>query len=217
MDYKKIYEDLINTRKSLQENRKLDKKQKIKYYEAHHIIPICKGGEGKTSQWRWHSNIILLTAREHFLAHWLLWRIYRDRASALGFHKMMSNTKKQNRVTNSRGYEEARIAFSESQKGNTYGRGHTKVISDEQKAKQREKMKGRFAGDNNPAKKPEVGKKISEKLIGVKKSKEHIEKVKIAIKNRPKMKCKYCDYECNELNYKRWHGENCSKKNKTLS
>jgi hypothetical protein len=212
MDYKKIYDNLIYTRKSLQENRKLDKKQKIKYYEAHHIIPICKGGEGKTSQWRWHSNIILLTAREHFLSHWLLWRIYRDRSSALGFHKMMSNTKKQNRVTNSRGYEEARIAFCESQRGNTYAKGHTKVISEEQRKNHSKIMKGKFAGDKNPSKQPGVGQKISQKLKGVKKSHTHVEKIREALKNRPKIACKYCNLEYDKTNYMRWHGEKCNKR-----
>jgi hypothetical protein len=97
-----------------------------------------------------NSNIVLLTAREHFLAHWILWKIYRDRQTALAFHKMMSINNNQNRVLSSRGYEEARLAFRETNLGNQYGKGKKKVISEEQKLRQSELMKGRYDGENNP-------------------------------------------------------------------
>lgn len=73
MNYSKIYDDLIAKAKS--ENRQ---KTKETYYEAHHIIPLCMGGTGFTSQWKKHPNIVLLTAREHFIAHKLLVEIYPD-------------------------------------------------------------------------------------------------------------------------------------------
>ena len=72
MNYQRIYDQLIDRAK--RENRVKEKDGA--YYERHHIIPKCLGGEGKTSQWRTHSNIVLLTAREHFLAHLLLVEIY---------------------------------------------------------------------------------------------------------------------------------------------
>ena len=68
MDYQQEYDRIISQARS--ENRK-----KVKggtYYEAHHIIPECMGGEGKTSQWKTHPNIVLLTAKEHFFAHYYL-------------------------------------------------------------------------------------------------------------------------------------------------
>jgi hypothetical protein len=71
MDYKKIYDDLISKARS--ENRI---KNAGTYYEAHHIIPKCLGGEGTVNQWKKHPNIILLTAKEHFVAHKLLCEIY---------------------------------------------------------------------------------------------------------------------------------------------
>ena len=46
MDYKKIYFQIIE--RSKKENRK--KFQGI-YYESHHIVPKCLGGEGSTKQW----------------------------------------------------------------------------------------------------------------------------------------------------------------------
>ena len=74
MDYQKLYDELILKARS--ENR-----VKVKggtYYEAHHIIPKCLGGEGTVQQWRTHPNIILLTAKEHFLAHYYLTEIHPD-------------------------------------------------------------------------------------------------------------------------------------------
>ena len=71
MDYQKIYNDLIDKARSL--NR--SKGQGL-YLEAHHIIPKCLGGEGHQVEWKTHPNIVLLTGREHFIAHLLLCEIY---------------------------------------------------------------------------------------------------------------------------------------------
>lgn len=190
---------------------RLKQKRSGFYFEGHHIVPKCKGGTGNSTRAKNNLNIVLLTAREHFLAHWLLWRIYGDRQMALAFHKMMSNTKNTNRVTNSRAYEEARLAFSETNKGNQYGKGVIKIISEEQRRKQSQIMKGRYVGNNNPF----FGKKHStETLLKLKKpkSKEHIEKIRMRLKNEPKVKCPYCNKEMNELNAKRWHFSNCKYK-----
>lgn len=149
MDYKKIYDDLMQSRLSIKKERYAQKKQGA-YFEGHHIIPKAKGGVGTSHNGVNHPNIVFLTAREHFLAHWLLWRIYRDRSSALAFHKMMSTNDRQTRTKSSRGYEEARLAFSETNKGNQYGKGKTRVQSEEQKRKQSETMKGKYAGELNP-------------------------------------------------------------------
>ncbi len=45
------------------------------YYENHHIIPRSIGGSDD------NSNMILLTAREHFLAHWMLVKIHKDNSN----------------------------------------------------------------------------------------------------------------------------------------
>lgn len=47
------------------------KKTKGQYLEVHHIIPKCLGGSND------ESNLILLTAREHFIAHRILSKCYR--------------------------------------------------------------------------------------------------------------------------------------------
>lgn len=190
---------------------RLKQKRSGFYFEGHHIIPKCKGGTGNSTRPKNNPNIVLLTAREHFLAHWLLWRIYGDRQMALAFHKMMSTTKNTNRITSSKGYSEAREAFRITNIGNSYGKGVVKIISEEQKKKQSEKMKGRYIGELNPF----FGKKHNtETLEKLKKpkSKEHIEKIRIRLKNEPKVKCPHCSIETNQLNAKRWHFENCKYK-----
>ncbi len=67
MNYIKTYEDLIN-------NAKKECRQRGTgiYFENHHIIPRCMNGTDD------NTNLILLTAREHFVAHWLLVKIYPD-------------------------------------------------------------------------------------------------------------------------------------------
>jgi hypothetical protein len=61
MNYEKIYNQIIERGK----NRSVDG-----YTEKHHIIPKCMNGTNNSD------NIVKLTAREHFLAHWLLHEMY---------------------------------------------------------------------------------------------------------------------------------------------
>src|SRR5574343_75476 len=99
MDYYWHYNKLIETRT----NRILDKEI---YYERHHILPSSLGGDNSDK------NLIKLTAREHFLAHWLLWRIYRNKKMSDAFWNMcvFKNKKTQGleRKTSSRAYTEAK-------------------------------------------------------------------------------------------------------------
>jgi hypothetical protein len=155
---------------------RIELKKKGEYFEGHHIIPKSKGGTGNSNRPKNNSNIVLLTAREHFLSHWLLWRIYRDRSTALAFHKMISNNDNQNRITSSRGYEEARFAYRLTNMGNQYGKGKTKTISDEQKKNQSIAMKGRYLGENNPFFKQ---KHTEESKNKIRKSREGYNKEKI--------------------------------------
>lgn len=65
------------------------------------------------------TNLVSLTSREHFIAHWLLWRIYRNRQTALAFftftNKMQSRNRKENSIS-SRAFSEAREAASRIKK-----------------------------------------------------------------------------------------------------
>lgn len=150
MDYTRLYNNFMSSRMSLKNDRVI-KRRDGEYFERHHIIMKSKGGSNE------YDNIVFLTAREHFIAHWILWRIYRDRSSALAFHKMLSKNRLRqdsNRYYSSRGYEEARLAFSETNKGNKYGskknrkrphRMHTK----EGKLAQSMAIKGTRIGSKN--------------------------------------------------------------------
>ena len=61
MNYQRIYDQIIDR----------GRVRKLKgYKEKHHIVPKCLGGSNS------RSNLVELTAREHFLCHWLLTRIY---------------------------------------------------------------------------------------------------------------------------------------------
>lgn len=165
MDYKKIYNDLISSRMLVKDVRLKERKDGM-YYERHHIIMKSKGGSNIKS------NIVLLTAREHFLSHWILWRIYRDRQSALAFHKMLSkNNLRQNefRQYSSRGYEEARLAFRETNKGNKYGSSKNakkihRMKREEEKKKHSLAMKGLFKGEKNPFYGKKHDKKTRDKI-----------------------------------------------------
>lgn len=89
MNYKQIYFDLI--KKALQ-------RKSIKgYYETHHIIPRCLGGTDDKS------NLVKLTAREHFVAHYLLVKIKPGNFKLINAALMMSCTNKLR--TTSRTYE----------------------------------------------------------------------------------------------------------------
>ena len=67
MDYQKHYDLLISTRKDM--NRK---KVKCDGYHTHHIIPKSLGGDKSKM------NLVLLTPKEHYIAHLLLLMIYKN-------------------------------------------------------------------------------------------------------------------------------------------
>lgn len=67
MNHEKVYMQLIKRAQS--ENRQ---KGFGIYFERHHIIPKCLGGSNE------NLNLVLLTAREHYVAHKLLCLIYPD-------------------------------------------------------------------------------------------------------------------------------------------
>ena len=103
MNYKKNYYDYIEYLKNLG-------KRNLEYSEKHHIIPRCLGGTNDKD------NLIELTAREHFLAHYLLMKIYPDNYKLADAFRMMGviNKKEQKRYFNSRLYESQKKKFAEA-------------------------------------------------------------------------------------------------------
>jgi len=70
MNYKKNYDDYVSYVKSQHRYKMSRYNPSYVYYEKHHVIPRCLGGKDT------YDNLVLLTAREHYLAHYLLTKIY---------------------------------------------------------------------------------------------------------------------------------------------
>ena len=89
MNYQKIYNQLIQKRQIYT----LSKKNT--YCERHHIVPRSLNGTNDKD------NIVNLTAREHYIAHLLLWKIYKNTEYEYpllyAFMKMSICTRKQKR------------------------------------------------------------------------------------------------------------------------
>lgn len=99
MNYRKIYDQLIFTRCQLRHRDHT-------YTELHHIIPKCLGGNDACE------NLVELTAREHFLAHRLLAKIYPEAKTLSYAVWMMLHTR--NIKVSSRVYENTKILTSEA-------------------------------------------------------------------------------------------------------
>lgn len=163
MNYFKIYDSIIS--KALSENRS---KGVGVYYEKHHIKPKCLGGENRKV------NLVLLTAKEHFVCHKLLVLIYPDNKSLwLAYHSMVYVMKENRKIkVSGRDFEYARILASKASSGKN-NHNYGKKNSPETRLKISNALKGH---------KFSVGKVISEdtkrkisiankgKLLGVKKS-----------------------------------------------
>jgi len=109
MNYKIIHDNIIERAK----NRILKENE---YYEIHHIIPKCLGGLNNKS------NLVRLTAREHFIIHWLLAEIENIPQLWFAFHLMVSSTnnKFHKRYTpSSRVIEYAKIKMSKIKRSHT--------------------------------------------------------------------------------------------------
>ena len=152
--YEKWYASIIQNAK----NRNLQT-----YTETHHIVPRSLGGADDTD------NLVKLTAREHFICHWLLTKftVGEDRHKMLNALRMMRAEKQgqeryKTKIT-ARVYESIKEEYAQLQsvrytgKGNGfYGKKHTpeaiarikaanigRVQSSEEKQKQIEAMTGR--------------------------------------------------------------------------
>ena len=141
MNYAKVYEQLINKAK--------DRGDISEYTEVHHIIPRCLGGSNDKD------NLIRLTGREHFIAHWLLHSMYPANDKLFYAFLMMTRISgNQNRYTpSSRVIAYLRKESSERMLGKP---GHWL-------GKKRENISGE---NHMMAKRPELKKQISDKLMG---------------------------------------------------
>ena len=186
MDYQKIYNDLCFSRQKLRGSSKRLRKNEgdFTYYERHHIIPRSMGGSNEPE------NMVLLTHREHIIAHRLLHVIYpEDSGMALALTLMLQLSVAQDehgkRVISgnelsTKEAEEVRRLYSQAASGENNPR-YGVVVSEETKEKIRQKALLNNKGEKNPrygAKLSEETKdKIRQKALGRKLSDETKRKI----------------------------------------
>jgi hypothetical protein len=151
MDYRKHYDKLIDTRKEL--------RMGVGIYESHHIIPRSLGGNNEKN------NLILLTPREHYVAHLLLSRMFDglNKKKMVFALWMMSNRLKYDiSIVSSRQYQSVKEAVSIARKGFRYTDDSKQKMSRSAKARKgnrtlsettKQKISIAMMGDNNPSRK----------------------------------------------------------------
>lgn len=110
MDYIRIYKQIIENARNLESQRLVDKT----YVEEHHIVPKCMGGLDVDS------NLVYLTAREHFICHWLLFKKYKSADLAHAFYSMVNGPLAQN---SKRDIQPSSYVFSAAREAQAWANG----------------------------------------------------------------------------------------------
>ena len=168
--YTKIYHSIISNA----QQRNVDG-----YVEKHHIVPRSLGGSDDVT------NLVRLTAREHFICHWLLTKMLDNTHSkwkminALGLMLWIENDNQQRYKVNSRLYEQLKKKHSEykswavsGERNGMYGRNHTEEA--------KEAIRQKNTGSTLTAEQKE---KVRQAKIGQKRkpfTQDHIEKIRAA-------------------------------------
>lgn len=220
--YKKIYFRIINNAifKSRNKNNS--------YYENHHIIPKSLGGPNTPN------NLVLLTAREHYICHKLLTKCTEGEnkkkmfCAFWAFNRKSKNQERQ--ILNSRDYEYVRTfiskMFSKERKGkikNKLSLEHKQKLSKSLKGKpkseitkQRMKESWKFRGPRSEKHCKSLSKANKGKILSSE-TKEKMSKSKKGINpvhTQVSWQCSCCGKTGIGIsNYNRWHGNNCKNKN----
>lgn len=119
MNYDRLYRSIVeNARKNLAERTGI-------YTEKHHIVPRSLGGKNTKD------NLVRLTAREHFVCHWLLVKMQKrgtiERSKMLHAFWMMkpSPVAESPRYMNSRVYEKYKEEYSSDCRAKQTGSGNS--------------------------------------------------------------------------------------------
>ncbi len=133
MNYLSIYNSIITNSLNSGRRKRKHTDPNYVYYERHHIIPKCVGGTDDIG------NLVLLTAREHFVAHQLLTKIYPEEHKLVFALRMLCRNNNKNHIRNNKEYnwikESVAKTSSISQKGkpgtgNKYQKGHILSIGE---------------------------------------------------------------------------------------
>lgn len=228
MNYLNIYNRLMMKR--------IKEPSPAQYTERHHIVPRCMGGSDS------EDNLVTLSAKEHYVAHHLLFKHYKTSKLAHAWFMMLRCDPNQKRHFTAKQHEAAteahRKALSETLKGEDnhfYGRSHT----EETKRKISEANKGRAKSEqeiNNwvekvacKPKSDEHRAKIGRKGLTMLQNIHTLEIIRVdknderynspdwvnprKITPEKKYKCEHCGVKTNKGNLKRWHNDNCKHKN----
>jgi hypothetical protein len=152
------------------------------YKERHHVIPRSLGGADDKE------NLVDLTAREHFICHWLLTKMHAGESRAKmiyalnGMKRNGQHTQRYETKITSRVYENLKKEFSLVHSATMKGRlAHNKGVpaTEEQKGKNRKSALGKKMS-------PESIAKGVAKRKGQKRTKEQKENISKALKGKPK-------------------------------
>jgi len=102
MNHLKQYNLIIKNCKKQKRKKYLKTNKRYIYYENHHIISKCLGGNNNKE------NLVLLTAREHFICHKLLTYIYKGNKKIANAYCRMTWDKNGKRNISARDYAYAK-------------------------------------------------------------------------------------------------------------
>lgn len=166
MNYQKHYDNLMKTRKAYCSFGNLE------YWEKHHIVPKCMNGSND------ENNLVLLTAREHYIAHWLLWKIYNNKLLAKAFFSM--SMQKDKRRLSSKQFERIKKIESQRKTGLPLSEETKKKIAAFNIGKKRSveaKKRMSEAAKNKPPVTEETKRKMSDSRKGKSRSEETKRKI----------------------------------------
>lgn len=187
------------------------------YIERHHICPKAffpEYADLRSHKW----NCAKLTARQHFIAHWMLAKAYGG-AMWYGLQMMLVANKGHNRdglKMTSTLYEKVRIEMSVHQSQRISGENHHmygKTHSAETVEKMREAKRGAKNPNYGRPNSDEQKAKISAANKGLKRTAEFCERMREIHANRQVSACPHCGAESKSIsNLKRWHFDKCKQK-----
>ena len=220
--YSRWYENLIEKAKS--------RGTVLGYKETHHTIPKSWGGANTKD------NLVNLTAREHYIAHLLLWKMdvtkeyhikMNHAFNAMCIMKDSGLHNKSKYRINSKIFEklklERHIYFTTDPEVQERLKRVAREVGQRPKGENFKSLTGKRFKNRTDTKGELNG------MFGRKHTSESIQKMKEALKHRVikpesiakwhetvkahQHTCEYCGKTCMLTNYKRWHGINCKKYN----
>lgn len=147
MNYQKIYTQLVESRQKLRGSKKQTG------YELHHILPVSLGGSNDKS------NLVLLTYREHYIAHLLLTKIHPNEAKMHYAFLCMIRDPHGDRKLTSRMIETIKTNYSKFKKW------HAKIRNPMDFAEARKKVSDNMKANNPMTRFPERNHTVKRTIV----------------------------------------------------